>query len=608
MDLTIEHIKKAYLFVKNYIYHENLNLFLKQRVAEFETSHTEIQDVFESILKAINQEQYLDNEDFKDWIERIGYHLLPKVVECKKDKENEGYGLFISNVRESEQYTVSKVNYFINAPVEIHIIEMLWCLFAGPALEERMSKDCYGNRMHSSALNFHKNNSIDGKEIFKRYIDQYDQWRDQALKVATEVSQNGDDVALFSLDLMSCFYHIDLDFKYIEDEVEKYYSDNAELKKIAIKLSWMLADVYAQYQKVIARQIQITHMSCRGKRCLPIGFASAAIIANWYLSEFDCSIEGEVRPAYYGRYVDDILMVFKRPKFDVKNSIASFVENYLNLLLVYAEDIKNYKYGIVVGKNLLPVQEDKLILQFFDKEHSRAGLDLFKKELDEKSSAFKFLPNDHIDKELDRFAYDVLYDGSANKLRNIVGLTENETELAKYLSSHITAHRLCKLNKRDVVLPQLKQFFRGLNTLRFFRLWEKLYQYSVITRNYDFVSFFYKYVENEIKKISFIKQNGRPCKVVAKKLMNDLILYNKISISITTGLLDVIEPFSDAAMLFTEELNVFSSLKSVLGEIIDYASDMHLYSWQFRYSNLIRHHLVAWPLANYSLEKNDLTL
>ncbi len=611
MELNIEHIKKAYLFVKSYAYHENLNLFLKQRVAEFETSHTEIEEVFETIVEAVNQENPCDNHEFQGWIKSIDYHLLPKLVERKEDQkqnqENQNNGLFISNVRDSVQYQVAKVNYFINAPVEIHIIEMLWCLFVGPALEEGMSKDSYGNRMHPSALNFSKENGLHGLEVFKRYIDQYNQWRDQALEVATETSKSGDDVALLSLDLKSYFYHVDLDFENIAEEIQAYYSDNTALTELALKLNLVLEKVYTRYQRVITPRIKQTHIKCKDKKCLPIGMASSSIIANWYLSEFDSCIGDDVRPAYYGRYVDDIIMVFKRPKLDVENPIPSFVNHYLSAALTTTDD--NAEYVIEVAGNTLPMQKDKLILQFFDKEHSRAGLEVFKQELDERSSAFKFLPSDHIDKELDRFAYDVLYDGSANKLRSIVGLAENETELAKYLSSHITAHRLCKLNNKDTVLPQLKQFFKGQNALQFFRLWEKLYQYSVITRNYSFALFFYQYIEAEISKMIGIMPNSKKLSSrLTKKLNDDLILYNQLSLSITIGLLDIKAYPSQIDILFLEDEDVFHKPKEELKKLIIYASELHLFSWQFRFSNLIRHHLVAWPLANYSREEADLTI
>lgn len=612
MTFTTENVRKAYLYLKSYAYHENMNLFLKQRVAEFEASTPELEQAFEQIVTVINSESPWESNIFLLWLKDIGFHYLPKAVNRKEDHEqnekNKINGLFISNVRDSNSYQVSKVNYFIKAPVEIHIIEMLWCLFAGSALEEGMSKDSYGNRMHPSALKFAADKDASGQEVFKRYIDQYNQWRDQAIKVATETSTDGDNVALLSLDLKSYFYHVDLDFKHIEKAISDHYSENSDLEERAQKLNRLLEQVYARYQRAIAPGIKRTHAKCQGKKCLPIGMASSSIIANWYLSDFDACIADDARPTYYGRYVDDIIMVFKRPKFKAENPIPSFLENYLIKVLSAAGDGVP-EYLINVAGNTLPIQKDKLILQFFDKEHSRAGLEVFKQELDERSSAFKFLPSEHIDKELDRFAYDVLYDGSANKLRSIIGLAENETELARYLSSHITAHRLCKINKRDTVLPQLKQFFKGQNALQFFRLWEKLYQYSVITRNYNFASFFYQYVEGEILKIEGIfPDSDKYSPKFTKKLHKDLLLYGQLSLGITVGLLDIQEFPSQLDFMFFEDTDVFHNKKFKLSSVVRFCSSLHAFSWQFRVSNLIRHHLVAWPLANYSNQIADLTI
>ncbi len=608
MELNIEHIEKAYIFVKSYAYHENLNLFLKQRVAEFETKEKNLEKVFQLILDVIGENNPCDNPTFKTWLNKLNYHILPKLIE-RKESINKDDGLFISNVRDSDKYQVSKVNYFINAPVELHIIEMLWSLCVGPILEEEISKDCYGNRIHSSALNFSEEDKPIGQEIFKRYIDQYNQWRDQALEVATETSKNGEDVALLSLDLKSYFYHVDFDFESVTKKIQNSCPDDIESKELALKLNLMLEAVYTRYLDTLAAPIEQTHINCKDKKFLPIGFASSAIIANWYLSEFDLCIADNVRPAYFGRYVDDIIMVFKRPKFDVENPISSFISAYLGNVLTIADD----EYEITVTENRLPIQKNKLILQFFDKEHSRAGLEVFKQELDERSSAFKFLPNDHIDKELDRFAYDVLYEGSTNKLRSIAGFTENETELAKYLSSHITAHRLCKFNNKNTVLPQLKQFFKGQNALQFFRLWEKLYQYSTIIQSYSFVSFFYGYIEAEIKKIVVAIPDSKKSDSLTIKLNDDLSLYNQLALSITIGLLDI-KPSRQGSIRRrslekkSEEI-AFYKTKPDLIELISFESGLHSFAWQFRHSNLIRHHLIAWPLENYSRrrEEPDLT-
>lgn len=610
--LNSSHIKKAYLYLKSYAYHENINLFLKQRIAEFEINNN-FEEVFDDLLNVISCENLDEDEKLKALLNQIDYHLLPKKVDRNEDKlqkthNDGGKGLFISNVKDSESYKVSKLNYFVKAPIEIHILEILWCLFVGPALEVKVSKDNYGNRIHPSALKYGNNaDGVNGQEIFKRYIEQYNAWRDQAINKATETAQLGDDVAIFSLDLKSYYYEVDLSFEKITQDIQSYYGDQEVQLDTALKLNILLAKIHASYLVKIKNQILSTHKGSENKKLLPIGFASSAIIANWYLSDFDSYVEQRIRPLYYGRYVDDILMVFKRPNIDFDKPIESFIGNYFNGLIDQSNDQSNYK--IQIGDNILPIQKDKLILQFFDKDHSKAGLDLFKQELDERSSAFKFLPSDHIGKSLDRFAYDVLYNGSANTLRSVIGLSENTTELSKYLSSHITAHRLSRIDEKDNILPQLKKFFKGQNALQFFHLWEKLYQYGVITYQFNFLKFFKSYIDGEISKIDGFSDNSNKRLVhLTKKVHDDLKLFSDLSLSLTLGLLDI-KQYSNLPFSFIENDSAFKNEhdKSNINSLICYGSNLHRYAWQYRQSNLVRHHLVAWPLANFSSYDGDLT-
>lgn len=137
----------------------------------------------------------------------------------------------------------------------------------------------------------------------------------------------------------------------------------------------------------------------RFKKGLPIGLASSAIIANWYLCDFDTAIRELVNPIYYGRYVDDILIVIENASVSHENdTIDTFIKDYFEGILFKGNEANeqdeskedNTNYYIKINQNCLPIQKNKLILQFYDGNHSRAGLDIFKKELDERSSAFKF--------------------------------------------------------------------------------------------------------------------------------------------------------------------------------------------------------------------------
>ncbi|AWT49049.1 hypothetical protein DLE54_05570 [Psychrobacter sp. YP14] len=613
MKISIQHVEKAYLYLKSLAYHENLNLFLKQRIAKFEEDNIKLSqlmeceeeskngldDVFEKIALIINSDVYSDSKQFSRWLDRISYHLLPKAVEREEDSRHrehkENQGLFISNVRESDKYFVSKLNYFISAPVELHIIETIWCLFVGSVLETKMNKCSYGNRMHPFVLkNAMNKNSSNGTELFKRYINQYNKWRDQAIDVANNISKNGEDVAVLSLDIKSFYYNVDVDFKEIKQIIEDHYKEDTDKCQLALRLNYLLEQIFVKYQKSISSSFKQTHTDCEDNLLLPIGLSSSSIIANWYLSEFDDLIESDIRPDYYGRYVDDIIMVFKQPEnVDFRSNgspIESFIEHYLGITLTINENKKS-NYTINVHNQSFEIQKDKLILHFLDKNHSRASLEVFKKKLDEQSSAFKFLPSDHINKELEEFAYDIIYNGSTNKLRNMVGLVENETELAKYLSSHIIAHRLCRTNESDTVLSQVKHFFKGQNALQYFRLWEKIYQYAVITRSNKFVIFFYNYINSEINKITYLKSKRKyKLKGVTEYLQEDLKLFNNLSLAMTMGLLDN-----------TANERILRKINSFEVQI----EELKKHSRSFRSSNLIRHNLVAWPLANYSKSGNE---
>lgn len=574
-------VKQAYLYLKNYAYYDNLNLFLKQRIAQFENEEN-FEIHFDEIVDCVRSIDLDNSSILQCWLKAIDFHLLPKHVKLK-DKPKQQEGLFISNIREEESYSVSSLNYFISAPVELHIVDMLWCLYVGPVLESKISKDNYGNRMSESALRFSENTKQ--QVLFKYFINQYNQWRDQAISIASNITENSADVALLSLDLSSYFYNIDLDLNAIDQEIMEYYKDNTALPTF-LTLNQIIKKIYTTYLAKISEYLQLIHPDLhipadggRFKKGLPIGLASSAIIANWYLCDFDTAIRELVNPIYYGRYVDDILIVIENASVSHENdTIDTFIKDYFEGILFKGNEANeqdeskedNTNYYIKINQNCLPIQKNKLILQFYDGNHSRAGLDIFKKELDERSSAFKFLPSEHIHKELEQFAYDILYEGPPNKLRSIVGIAENETELAKYLASHITAHRLCKIDDKHKILNQIKLFFKGKNALHFFRLWEKIFQYAIVIKEKSFINLFYQYIKTEIIKIECnFNISDKEKNLIQSQIHDDLRQYSQLSLGISLGLINI-------------ENSEFQQDTQILK-----------FARQFRQANFIRHHLVA---------------
>ncbi|MGL1903678.1 MAG: hypothetical protein OCC49_16190 [Fibrobacterales bacterium] len=588
MQINHELLTEAFLFLKNYAYHENLNFFLKQRVAEFETN--DFQERLDYLEHILNSEDIQYETEIDSFISDIDYKLIPKSVYRPEDKQNKklngsNQGLFITNVTTSSNYNIDKVNYLISMPVELHIIEVLWSLCVGTILDNNLIDECYGNRLGPDSFKFSSNNDQKSKsrDLFKLYIDQYKKWRDIAVKSALELSKH-EPVALLSLDLKSYFYHINIDYQEITNILYQYFGDDSSQLKLVLKLHKTLQIIHEKYAQKIRRSLKTTHPDCLEPTGLPIGLpiglTSSSILANWHLREFDITVKHAINPIKYGRYVDDILIVYRNVIVDDNAPIEKFIEQYLPN--IHQLPGSESEYGLSVKSTIIPLQKSKLILQYFDNNFSKAGLQVFQNNIDERSSAFKFLANDSFESDLDKCAYDILYEGSINKFRSVVGIAENESELSGFLSNHINAHRLCKLDNQKSIVPQLKMFFQGSNAIQFSRLWEKVYQYLVIhsapDKQANLIEF-YNSIQNEIFKIRYF--NEKESDHITDRLITNLLEYNKISVSINLALLDY--------------------------ENHDLPNDIFSFTDQIRYSNLIRSNLVAWPLANYTNYEGDLT-
>lgn len=592
--ITKELVLTAFNSLKNYAYYENLNFFLKAEVALFENRD------FDNCIQLITDYLIEPKEDvFQHWLEGIRVEILPKKITSPLDVKQNDKSLFLNNKKTAEHYTINSVNYLISAPIEIYIIETLWSIIVGSMLDEEMTDSSYGNRVSEFIIELRKKLSFErvnnAKNIFSIYIENYNKWRDRAIeKAIQEVEENDKDVAILSLDLKGFYYNIKIDFSKISKFIDKGQVN--ELLELSHFLNNKLEEIHDKYNSIISDDLSITHPHLEHGG-IPIGFTSSAILANWHMINFDEDILKLLKPSYYGRYVDDILFVFTSPEIgedNYGNEVSHFIKETLSDFIEKNNHDSN-ELNLTEKYHSLPIQKDKLIFHFFSKEHSLAGLKVFKQEIENRSSAFRFLPDEHITSELDRFAYDIMYDGSANKFRSIVGMAENETELSKYLSSHIIAHRLCKTPSDENTLEQISLFFKGENALRFSRLWEKVLSYTLITKKYEFTVSFYNYIKKTISKAKW--NNGD--ENLTLKLQDALHNYIDISLSLNLALLDQKLLFKKKK---TKDINL-----SCIANIAEENQTIGNLVKQFRYSNLIRHNLVSWPLANYTSYTGDLT-
>jgi hypothetical protein len=257
------------------------------------------------------------------------------------------------------------------------------------------------------------------------------------------------------------------------------------------------------------------------------------------------------------------------PKGD--DPIKEFMDSLLVEPGILKWDESAERYELVVRPGLF-LQKKKCILQYFDSEHSIAGLNKFKNEIEENASDFALLPLEGDESPVAQVAYDILYDGSVNKFRSIKAIAENRWELARHLAKQTQLHLLTEGKLAAVMRLELFHFFKGANAIDYWDMWERVIGFFIVADNVTTVEKFTKAMNMEINRTHF---SG--------------------SRDVTTKL----------RVSLHEHLQTSSDLTVAVLAQNDFSGNPAQNIW--RQSNLIRHYLVAVPLLNYTKYDGDLT-
>ena len=119
--------------------------------------------------------QVLNNFDeyIEGIINEINVISIPKIKQNQKDKD------IITNFKRPET-NVSKIHYFIDLPIEGHILGILWIFHCGYVLDDKLYDNCYGNRLNEYILNKLKSDDYEydfSPFLFKPYYKNYQSWK-----------------------------------------------------------------------------------------------------------------------------------------------------------------------------------------------------------------------------------------------------------------------------------------------------------------------------------------------------------------------------------------------------------------------------------------------
>ncbi|WP_446787740.1 hypothetical protein, partial [Macellibacteroides fermentans] len=312
LKLSRELIDLAYKKLKSSVYFDKTLLPLRDELVNYEGSN-DVNLKLDELYSNLCQENGQAWEAYETTILTvISTYIYPKKLIKSVNT------LIINAVDEKCQ--VERCQYFIKMSIEGHVLGVLWLLLIGTSIDDRKSENgvyehSYGNRLCGSLIDKNTGELVNSPHLFEPYFSQYQSWRDKALDDAQNNLKSDQDVIISALDLKSFYYSVDISAKkFNETFPEKYKQmDDTEREKYE-RLHQFVYKVIARYSTIVSRISTDQDLRIQGRCILPIGFLPSNLLSNWVLKPFDDAVVKRWNPIYYGRYVDDIIIVDKVEK------------------------------------------------------------------------------------------------------------------------------------------------------------------------------------------------------------------------------------------------------------------------------------------------------
>jgi hypothetical protein len=535
---TIDIIKTAFRKLKASVYFDKTMLPLRDKVVEFEVNKdfdAKLQELAQVYDNASCEKSVSIMSEILDTITALPFPKKTLSTLSTLDKKHD----VISIGNPKERAVVSELQYFIDMDVRGHILGILWILKFGKRLDNECYQHSFGNRLRQSLIWDEESGDIqDSPALFEPYFGQYSLWRDGGLSCAEEVLQKGQDALILTLDLRKFYYNAGITQQKFEDLLS---SEGGEIGKQLHSIVFTIIERYTEVLK--KKSIELS------ENVLPIGFLPSAVLSNWCLSNFDNGILNYWNPLYYGRYVDDIIIVEKFEKNSEiyqkarGNSLTSdAVINYFlggkrnNNTHSFLKSIKDDE-GITYRVNAtyclsklsnLEFQSDKTrVFALFSDNNSTALLNKFKKQIYENVSEFRLMPEIGDAFSQDDFSrfyrLELENDATINKLRGIKNIIMDKFELSKFLGKYRVISSLVDDGNAKKFTGIIGKMFNERELIDNYILWERVLEIFITDKDYKGLSKFVKRITDSIKSLELNNDTHNETKNVKESLRRHLM-------------------------------------------------------------------------------------
>jgi hypothetical protein len=276
--------------------------------------------------------------------------------------------------------------------VEFHIVSTLWVLKVGHLYDGVLGREAYGSRLRRV---YRKEEDEIGDintlslGTFRPYLQPFRQWRDSGLKAMRYALNDGKRVIGITADVRQFYYRTSPAFLLHEGYLQAVGLQN-QLSEDQRRFTQALIDAikaWASQTPIHSKQPSVG---------IPVGLPAARLIANVALAELDKAIRRELSPLYYGRYVDDILLVMEDKRgFENAQSVLDFVVKRLEPILQFEQSNQGISIGFqrdYLGDSSVVFTGEKQKVFLLEGVTGMSLIDSIDQEIRNRASEWRALP------------------------------------------------------------------------------------------------------------------------------------------------------------------------------------------------------------------------
>lgn len=405
-DFNLRELGIAYRKAKVDLYYSTNSQSIK--LAQYEDK---VEENLKALLVRLNgvDMEWVKSEEFLG-----GWTLMPKALDTPKLGPDVINGVLFSSPKDEWKHLchlndgkkpTAQFRLMAQASIDFHVLSTLWMLKVGHKYDKGLSKCAYGNRLRRGI-----DNEINSLSLgtFSPYLKPFRDWRDKGIDTMRTALAAGKKIIALTADVTSFYHELNPSFL-LDDGFNALFqldltTDEQKLHRLFISA------------------LQAWAENTPLKKGLPVGLPASALVANVALIDLDRLIEQQVVPLYYGRYVDDLMLVMENGA-DIQSTAQLW-----EWLFTRSGELLKWVQGDKNKVEFTPIYLNSSQIQFSNKKNkvfSLAGetgktlVESIASRIHERASEWRALPN------LPRSASHVATD--------LIAATQNDGEVADNL-------------------------------------------------------------------------------------------------------------------------------------------------------------------------------